>query len=74
MWDVNLAAQEVKRVGKKGCRSISFLETPHVQGFPSFLSGYWDPMLQAIVDENMVLSLHIGGRLRRHQAAPGGFR
>jgi predicted TIM-barrel fold metal-dependent hydrolase len=30
MWDVNLAAQEVKRVGKKGCRSISFLETPHV--------------------------------------------
>jgi predicted TIM-barrel fold metal-dependent hydrolase len=60
MWDVNLAAQEVKRVGKKGCRSISFLETPHVQGFPSFLSGYWDPMLQAIVDENMVLSLHIG--------------
>ncbi len=60
MWDVDLAAQEVRRLGKKGCRSISFLETPHVQGFPSFLSGYWDPMFQAIVDENMVLSLHIG--------------
>ena len=60
MWDVELAAKEVHRVAKKGCRSISFLETPHVQGFPSFLSGHWDPMLQAIVDENMVLSLHIG--------------
>ena len=60
MWDIDLAVQEVHRLGAKGCRSISFLETPHVQGFPSFLSGYWDPMIQAIVEENMVLSLHIG--------------
>jgi len=61
MWDVDLAAQEVHRLAKKGCRSISFLETPHVQGFPSFLSGYWDPMFKALCDTNMVLSLHIGG-------------
>jgi predicted TIM-barrel fold metal-dependent hydrolase len=60
MWDVEAAADEVRRVAEKGCRSISFLETPHVQGFPSFLSGYWDPMLQALCDENLVLSLHIG--------------
>src|SRR5437588_845861 len=60
MWDVALAAGEVRRVGKKGCRAISFLETPHVQGYPSFLSGYWDPMLQALCDEDMVLCLHIG--------------
>ena len=60
MWDIDLAVAEVHRVGKKGCRSISFLETPHVQGFPSFLSGHWDPMMTAICDENMVLSLHIG--------------
>jgi predicted TIM-barrel fold metal-dependent hydrolase len=60
MWDVDAAAAEVRRIAKKGCRSISFLETPHVQGFPSFLSGYWDPMLAALSEENMVLSLHIG--------------
>jgi predicted TIM-barrel fold metal-dependent hydrolase len=60
MWNIDLAVEEVHRLGKKGCRSISFLETPHVQGFPSFLSGHWDPMFKAIVDENMVLSLHIG--------------
>lgn len=73
MWDVDLAAQEVHRIGRKGCRSVSFLETPHVQGFPSFLSGYWDPMLQAICDENMVLSLHIGAgfdAIRRPPEAP----
>src|SRR3546814_17136017 len=61
MWDVDLAVAEIRRLGKKGCRSISFLETPHVKGFPSFLSGHWDPMFQALCDENLVLSLHIGG-------------
>jgi predicted TIM-barrel fold metal-dependent hydrolase len=60
MWDVELAAAEVRRVAAKGCRSISFLETPHVQGYPSFLSGYWDPMLSACADLGLVLSLHIG--------------
>ena len=73
MWDAELAAAEVRRLGKKGCRSISFLETPHVQGFPSFLSGHWDPMLTAICDEGMVLSLHIGAGfevIRRPEEAP----
>jgi predicted TIM-barrel fold metal-dependent hydrolase len=60
MWDVELAVEEIHRIGKKGCRSVSFLETPHAQGYPSFLSGYWDPMMQALCEENMVLSLHIG--------------
>src|ERR1044072_6082900 len=53
MWDVDLAVAEVKRLAKKGCRSISFLETPHVQGVPSFLSGHWDPMFAAMSDENL---------------------
>jgi predicted TIM-barrel fold metal-dependent hydrolase len=60
MWDVNLVVDEVHRLGKKGCRSISFPETPHILGFPSFLSGHWDPMFKALCEENMVLSLHIG--------------
>ncbi len=60
MWDLELAVEEVHRMAKKGCRSISMLETPHVNGYPSFLSGYWDPMIQACSDDNIVLSLHIG--------------
>src|SRR5207302_673677 len=43
MWDIDLAVAEVRRIAKKGCRSISFLEAPHSQGWPSFLSGHWDP-------------------------------
>jgi predicted TIM-barrel fold metal-dependent hydrolase len=60
MWDVELAAAEVHRMGKKGHKAMSFLETPHTKGYPSFLSGYWDPMLKALCEENMVLCLHIG--------------
>ncbi len=73
MWDVDAATKEVHRIAKMGCRSISFLETPHVQGLPSFLSGHWDPMLEALCDENMVLSLHIGAGfevIRRPPEAP----
>jgi predicted TIM-barrel fold metal-dependent hydrolase len=73
MWDVDLAVDEVHRIGKKGCRSISFVETPHVQGYESFLSGYWDPMFKALSEENMVLSLHIGAGfevIKRPKEAP----
>ncbi len=61
MWDVDLAVKEIDRIAKRGFRAISFLEAPHAQGHPSFLSGHWDPMLQALVDHDMVLCLHIGG-------------
>ena len=73
LWDIDLAVEEVHRLGRKGCKGVSFLETPHVQGFPSFLSGYWDPMLKAMCDTGMVLSLHIGGGfevIRRPDEAP----
>jgi predicted TIM-barrel fold metal-dependent hydrolase len=60
MWDPELAAEEVHRVARKGCRAISLLETPHANGYPSYLSGWWDPVLKAISDTGMVLCLHIG--------------
>jgi len=61
MWQVDLAVAEIHRIAKKGCRAISFLEAPHAQGWPSFLSGHWDPVLKALIEEDMVLCLHIGG-------------
>ena len=73
MWDNDLAVEEIHRIAKKGCKSISFLETPHVQGFPSFLSGHWDPIFKALCDTNQVLSLHIGAGfevIRRPAEAP----
>jgi predicted TIM-barrel fold metal-dependent hydrolase len=69
-WDVAEAEKEIHRIAKKDCRSISFPEAPHAFDFPSFLSGHWDPMLQALCDENMVLSLHIGDGFRLIKKAP----
>src|SRR3546814_15836832 len=43
MWDDDLAVAEIRLLGKTGCRSLSFLAQPNVQGFPSFLSGHLDP-------------------------------
>jgi predicted TIM-barrel fold metal-dependent hydrolase len=69
MWDIDLAVAEVHRIAKKGAKAISFLEAPHSQGYPSFLSGHWDPMFEALIDENMVLCLHIGGAVGLIQRA-----
>ncbi len=70
LWDVNLAVAEVRRVAAKGCKAISFLEAPHAFDLPSLLSGHWDPMLAAISDTGMVLSLHIGAAWSLIRLAP----
>ena len=70
MWDLDLAVEEIHRVARKGARGLSWIEAPHVQGFPSFLSGYWDPVLKAVCDENMTLCLHIGGAYDLIRLAP----
>jgi predicted TIM-barrel fold metal-dependent hydrolase len=61
MWDVELVASEIRRTAAKGARGVSFVEAPHAYGLPSFHSDYWDPMFQALCDEDVVLCCHIGG-------------
>ena len=73
MWDVDLAVEEVHRIAKKGCRSISFLETPHVAGLPELpLRPLGPDARRRSCDENMVLSLHIGAGFDVIQAPAGG--
>ena len=60
MWDADLAAEEVRRVAKKGCHALSFTENPEKVGFPSLHSDYWEPVWQACVDEGTVVCIHIG--------------
>ncbi len=65
IWDARLCADEVRRVSKKGCHSLTFTENPAALGYPSFHSDFWDPLWQALCDTNTVLSIHLGssGRL-----------
>jgi predicted TIM-barrel fold metal-dependent hydrolase len=60
LWDAELAAAEVRRMAAKGVHSITFTENPATLGYPSFHDGYWDPLWKALVEENVVLSIHLG--------------
>jgi predicted TIM-barrel fold metal-dependent hydrolase len=65
IWDAQLCADEVRRVSKQGCHSLTFTENPAALGYPSFHSEFWDPLWQALCDTDTVLSIHLGssGRL-----------
>jgi len=59
LWDMDLAVAEARRLKDKGCHSLSLLPVPNVEGFPSWSSGYWDPLLAACEEMNTVINLHI---------------
>ncbi|NQZ99318.1 MAG: amidohydrolase [Myxococcales bacterium] len=73
LWDPEFAAEEVRRVAKKGCTAITFSEDPVSAGFASFHSGAWDPFFAACADEGVVAAIHIAsgaGGLTGHPDTP----
>jgi predicted TIM-barrel fold metal-dependent hydrolase len=60
IWDAELCAAEVRRCAKKGVHSLTFSENPAALRYPSFHDPYWNPLWEALVDTNTVLSVHIG--------------
>ena len=70
LWDAELAAQEVRRLAEKGVHSLTFTENPHTLGYPSFHSDHWDPLWRAMVDCDVVLSIHLGSSGKLTFTAP----
>jgi predicted TIM-barrel fold metal-dependent hydrolase len=71
VWDPQACADEVHRVARKGCTAVTMPELPHVVGHPSYHDlDHWRPFLDAVVDEDMVMCLHIGGGFAAIQNAP----
>ncbi len=60
IWDAELCAAEVRRVSKKGCHSLTFTENPAALGYPSFHDPFWNPLWEALIETNTVLSIHLG--------------
>lgn len=60
LWDVELAAQEVRRCADLNSYAIAFSESPPQIGLPSIFSGYWDPLFQACEETGTVVNMHIG--------------
>jgi len=61
LWDIPTAITELKRLIKKGCRSISFPSNPLNQGAPASIhDDIWEPLWALCDDEQVVLNCHIG--------------
>ncbi len=70
LWDADLCAAEVRRVAAKGCHSITFTENPAALGFPSYHDAYWDPVWEAVCENDVVVSVHLGSSGRLAVTAP----
>ena len=70
LWDPELAAAEVRRCAAKGVHSITFTENPNSLGYPSFHDEHWEPLWKALVDEGVVLSVHLGSSGKLAITAP----
>ena len=71
-WSMDALVDEVHRIARKGFLAITMPELPHVQGLPSYHSDYWDPFFTALVDEGLVMCLHIGQGFSAINMAPDG--
>src|SRR3984957_8700549 len=60
LWDVSLAAAEVRRNSDRGVHAVCFSEIPPYLGLPSIHSGYWDPFFAACSETETVVCMHIG--------------
>jgi predicted TIM-barrel fold metal-dependent hydrolase len=64
LFDVELAAKELRRLADKGCHAVTFSENPEALKMPSIHTDHWDPLYAAASDVGTVLCLHIGSASR----------
>lgn len=62
LWDPPLAATELERCAAKGATTFAFSENFEPLGLPTIhdKDHYWDPVLAAANDLEMVVSMHVG--------------
>ena len=70
LWDVDLAAAEVRRNAERGCHAVCFSEIAPNLGLPSIHTGYWDPFFAACAETGTVVCMHIGSSSKMPAASP----
>ena len=70
LWDVELAAAEIRRNAERGVRAFCFSELPTRLGLPSIHTGHWDPVFAACNDTGVTLAMHIGSSSTDPIASP----
>jgi predicted TIM-barrel fold metal-dependent hydrolase len=71
LWDVEIAAQEVRRNAARGVRAVAFSELPNYLGLPSLYDRdrYWDPLWNTCAETSTVICMHIGSASRNTRSA-----
>ena len=72
LWDPPLAAKEMERCAAKGATAFAFSENPAPLGLPTIHdpSRYWDPVMAAANDLEMVVCMHVGSSSQVPTIAP----
>jgi predicted TIM-barrel fold metal-dependent hydrolase len=72
LWDPKLAVKEIERTAAMGARAIAFSENPAPLGLPTIHdpSRYWDPMLKAAADNELVVCMHVGSSSQLPKISP----
>ena len=72
MWDPPLAAKEMERCAAKGATAFAFAENPAPLGLPTIhdKGRYWDPVMAAASDLQMVVCMHVGSSSQVPKIAP----
>jgi predicted TIM-barrel fold metal-dependent hydrolase len=66
-WDMPATIDEVKRVMKKGARTINMMDNPANRGLPSIHNEYWDPLWKLCADNELIVAMHHGtGNAAQH--------
>ena len=60
VWDMDATVAEMKRLARKGFKSITINDNPTKLDLPSIHNDYWRPFFKAAVDNELVVSIHIG--------------
>ena len=58
--DPEKGAEEIRRNAKRGFKAVTFPERPHCLGYPAIFDKCWEPIIEACVETDTVLNLHIG--------------
>ena len=58
--DPELGAAEIRRNAERGFTAVTLPERPHLLGYPTLNSGYWDPIVAACAETDTVVCLHVG--------------
>ncbi|NKQ53994.1 amidohydrolase [Amycolatopsis sp. K13G38] len=71
LWDPQLAVKEMERCAGKGATTFAFSENTEPLGLPTIhdKDHYWDPVLAAANDLEMVASMHVGSSSQLPQIA-----